>query len=149
MQTVKSLLASKKGIIYSVSQNSTVFDALAMMAENEIGAVLVIDDNVLQGVFSERDYARKVVLVGKSSKEILVRDVMTEKVFIIDGDCQIEECMKIMTEKRIRHLPVYENSQLVGVISVGDVIKSVVEEKQFVINQLEQYILGGRFIPQK
>jgi CBS domain-containing protein len=143
MKTVRDLLNKKTSEIYSVAPDSTVFDALVLMAEKQIGATLVLRDDALVGIFSERDYARKVALDGKSSKEVLVSDIMTEKVFIVEGTCSIEDCMQTMSSKRIRHLPVFEAGKLIGVVSIGDILKSVLEEKEFVITQLEQYISGG------
>ena len=142
MQMIRDLLNSKKREIISISPDASVFDALVLMAEKEIGAVLVVRDDKLVGIMSERDYARKVALQGKSSKEITVKEIMTEKVLIIESSSQIEDCMAIMTSKRIRHLPVFENGNLIGVISIGDVVKTVIEEKEFTISQLEHYITG-------
>jgi len=113
---------------------------LKLMAEKEIGAVLVLDGEQLAGIFSERDYARKVLLQGKSSKETPVREIMTEKVVCVHPEQTIEDCMGLMTDKRIRHLPVLEHKNVVGVISIGDVVKEMLSEQEFVIKQLESYI---------
>ena len=111
------------------------------MAENDVGALLVLDGERLAGVFSERDYARKVILQGKSSKELKVREIMTDKVFYVTPETSIEQCMAIMTDKHIRHLPILENGEKVlGVISIGDVVKETISQQQFIINQLESYI---------
>lgn len=140
MKTVQQLLDSKLPRLVSVSPDTTVLDALRVMAEKEIGAVLVLDGEQLAGIFSERDYARKVVLQGKSSKETPVREIMTEKVVCVHPKQTIEDCMGLMTDKRIRHLPVLEHKKVVGVISIGDVVKEMLSEKEFVIKQLESYI---------
>jgi CBS domain-containing protein len=140
MRTVREILLNKGYDIYSVSPEDTVFDALKLMAENKIGALLVIDNGSITGIMSERDYARKVVLEGKSSKDVKVKEIMSDKVLFVDIDRQVEECMALMIEKRIRHLPVFENQRLSGIISIGDVVKGIIDEKEFVINQLVQYI---------
>jgi CBS domain-containing protein len=140
MKTVREILLNKGYEICSVSPDDTVFDALKLMAEKKIGALLVIDDNQVVGIMSERDYARKVVLEGKSSKNALVKEIMSERVIYVTQDQLVEECMALMIEKRIRHLPVYENDDLIGLISIGDVVKAVIDEKEFVISQLVQYI---------
>lgn len=145
MQTVRDLLKNKAAGVVSVAPDTIVFDALKLMAEKDIGAVLVLQENQLVGIFSERDYARKVTLLGKNSKELKISDIMTAKVLTVESNCPIEECMQIMTSKRIRHVPVYENSELAGVVSVGDVIKAVIEGKEHLITQLEHYIIGGSF----
>lgn len=140
MKTVQQLLESKRYSVVSVAPSSTVLEALKVMAEKEIGAVIVIDDGHLVGIFSERDYARKVVLQGKSSKDTPVREIMTEKVVCVRQEQTIEDCMGLMTDKRIRHLPVLEHKKVIGVISIGDVVKEMLSEKEFVIKQLESYI---------
>jgi CBS domain-containing protein len=140
MKTVQQLLESKRYSVVSVTPSTTVLDALKVMADKEIGAVIVIDDGHLVGIFSERDYARKVVLQGKSSKDTPVREIMTEKVVCVRPEQTIEDCMGLMTDKRIRHLPVLEHKKVIGVISIGDVVKEMLSEKEFVIKQLESYI---------
>jgi CBS domain-containing protein len=144
MITLRQLLQSKGGEIWSVTSTSTVFDALRTMADKNVGALLVIDEGRLVGIVSERDYARKVALKGKSSKDTLVKEIMTEKVVYIRPDESIEECMALMTEKHFRHLPVIDNGTLIGVISIGDVVRTVISEQKFIIAQLENYISGGR-----
>lgn len=144
MTTVKQLLEAKGYDIWSIPPDASVYDALTLMARKNIGAVLVIDAGRLLGIMSERDYARKVVLMGRVSKDTSVRDIMTEKVVCVRTEQTVEECMALMTSKRIRHLPVLENDQLVGVISIGDVVKSLISEKEFIIEQLENYITGKR-----
>jgi CBS domain-containing protein len=140
MKTVQQLLESKRYSVVSVSPSTTVLDALKVMADREIGAVIVIDDGHLVGIFSERDYARKVVLQGKASKDTPVREIMTEKVVCVRPEQTIDDCMGLMTDKRIRHLPVLEHKKVIGVISIGDVVKEMLSEKEFVIKQLESYI---------
>jgi CBS domain-containing protein len=129
-----------KSNVYSVGPGDTVYDALRLMADKNIGAVLVRSDQQIDGIFSERDYARKVILLGKTSKETLVREIMTTRVISVEPEWTADQCMALMTEKRIRHLPVVEQGQLVGVISIGDVVRAVVEEQRFTINSLERYI---------
>ena len=141
MKTLRQLIAGKHKPIATVDPDSTVLHALEIMAENDVGALLVLDGERLAGVFSERDYARKVILQGKSSKELKVREIMTDKVFYVTPETSIEQCMAIMTDKHIRHLPILENGEKVlGVISIGDVVKETISQQQFIINQLETYI---------
>jgi CBS domain-containing protein len=144
MSTIREILRSKGNEVWSVTPETTVYDALSLMAERSIGAVLIISDNNLMGVMSERDYARKIILEGKSSKDVLVKEIMSPRVVYVDIDTNIEECMALMINKRIRHLPVYENNQLNGIISIGDVVKALIDEKEIVINELENYITGRR-----
>jgi CBS domain-containing protein len=144
MTTVSQLLQAKGSDVWSVMPGTSVYDALALMAEKNIGALLVLDGDELAGIFSERDYARKVVLRGKSSKDTPVSQIMTSKVVCVRPDQSIEECMALMTDKRIRHLPVLEDNRVTGVISVGDVVKAVISEQSFIIEQLENYITGAR-----
>ena len=133
-------MLSGKSNVYSVGPGDTVYDALRLMADKNIGAVLVRSDEQIDGIFSERDYARKVILLGKTSKETLVREIMTTRVISVEPAWTADQCMALMTEKRIRHLPVVEQGRLVGVISIGDVVRAVVEEQRFTINSLERYI---------
>ena len=144
MITVGHVLQEKGNRIWSVSSDTTVYDALTLMAEKNLGAVLVMDGARIAGMFSERDYARKVILEGKSSKETPVKEIMTKDVLFVRPDHSIEDCMALMTDKRTRHFPVMEGEQLVGVISIGDVVKAIISEHQFVIKQMENYITGGR-----
>ncbi len=145
MITVKQLLRSKGRAIWSIGPEATVYEALRLMAEKDVGALLVLDaGGGLAGILSERDYARKVVLKGKTSRDTAVREIMTEKVICVRADQNLEECMALMTHKRVRHLPVLENHQLVGVISIGDVVKAIISEQEFMIEQLENYITGSR-----
>ncbi len=143
MDTAESLLKTKGHDILSVSPDASVYDALTMMANKEVGALLVIEESELVGIISERDYARKIILKGKASKDTLVREIMTAKVIYVKIDTSVHECMALMTEKRIRHLPVFSGEQLVGVISIGDVVKDIISEQEFVIEQLEKYITGS------
>ena len=142
MKTVAQLLRAKGNEVVSVSPATPVFEALQVMAEKNVGALFVLEGESLVGVFSERDYARKVILKGKSSKEIPVHEIMTSHVLYIRPGQTIEECMALMTDKRVRHLPVLENDRLVGVISIGDVVKAIIAEQEFLIEQLQNYITG-------
>ena len=144
MKTVSTLLQSKGGDVWSVSPGTMVYDALALMAEKNVGALLVVEADRLVGIFSERDYARKVILHGKSSRQTPVGEIMTSKVVYVRPEQTIEECMALMTDKRIRHLPVLEGDRLAGVISIGDVVKAIISEQEFMIAQLENYIAGTR-----
>jgi CBS domain-containing protein len=143
-KTVAAILRSKGYDIYYVSPDATVFEALKIMADNGVGALLVLDGEKLIGIMSERDYARKVILLGKSSREAKVREIMSEKVFYVQPHRTADECMALMINKRIRHLPVIDDGKLKGVISIGDVVKAVIDEKEFVIEQLEEYISGRK-----
>ena len=141
MKTVREILLSKGNQVWSVTPDVTVYKALMIMADKSIGALLVLDKKGHPvGVMSERDYARKVILVGKSSKETMVKEIMSSKVIYVTPDKNPEECMALMINKRIRHLPVLDNGKLSGFISIGDVVKAVLDEKEFMIDQLVQYI---------
>jgi CBS domain-containing protein len=140
MKTARQLLANKPAGVVSVAPDASVYDALVLMAEKEIGAVVVLDGPKLVGILSERDYARKVILMGKSSKEIPVREIMTHRVLCVSPEQMVDECMAIMTEKRCRHLPVVQDKQVVGMLSIGDLVKEVISEQQETIQQLESYI---------
>jgi CBS domain-containing protein len=144
MMTVNDLLRSKGREVWTTRPDATVFDALVLMAEKNIGAVLVMDGDTLVGILSERDYARKVILLGKSSKETLVSEIMTPRVLYVRGDQNIDECLALMTDKRVRHLPVLNgDDRVVGVISLGDVGKAIIAHQVFIIAQLEHYITGS------
>ena len=143
MTTTKLYLQRKGNEVWSTRPDTTVFEALRLMAEKDIGALLVFESDQLVGIFSERDYARKVILQGKSSTETLVGEIMTPQVVYVRPEQTIEECMALMTEKRIRHLPVMEAGLVVGLISIGDVVKSIISEQEFVIEQLTNYITGN------
>jgi len=140
IKTIREILDNKGHQIWSVSPDTKIFEALQLMAEKNIGALVVLDGDKLVGIISERDYARKVALKGKTSKETPIRDIMTPKVLYVTPEKTAEDCMALMIEKRIRHLPVYEQDKLIGVVSIGDVVKAVIEEKKIAIEHLENYI---------
>lgn len=144
MKTVADLLQTKGPTVWSVAPGTSVYAALEMMAEKDVGAVLVLDAGRLVGIFSERDYARKIILRGKASRETPVRDIMTERVVYIRPEQTVAECMALMTNKHIRHLPVLTGDALIGLISIGDVVKAIISEQEFMIEQLENYITGRR-----
>lgn len=140
MKTVSQLLQGKSGGVLSVTPESSVFAALKLMAEKNVGALLVMNGDALRGILSERDYARKVILLGKSSHELAVRDIMSDKVVSVTPNQTVDDCMALMTGRRIRHLPVIDNGRVVGVLSIGDLVKAVIEMQQQTIRQLESYI---------
>ncbi len=146
MKTVIGILGEKGDHVWTVSPDMSVFDALQLMADKNIGAVIVVENDKIVGIMSERDYARKVILKGKASKHTLVRDIMTGNVLYVRPENTTEECMALMSDKRIRHLPVVTNEKLIGIISVGDIVKAIFEEDKFLIKQLQNYITGGQFI---
>ncbi len=143
MKSVRQVLPSKSRAVWSVSPSQSVFEALQLMAEKDIGAVLVLEEGKVVGIFSERDYARKVILKGKSSKETAVGELMTRDVLYVRPEQSIEECMALMTDKHVRHLPVMENDKLLGIVTIGDIVKAVISEQQFTIRELENYITGS------
>lgn len=143
MTTVRQLLDQKGRDVWSVHADSSTYEALRIMADKNIGALVVMEGSRLIGVVSERDYARKVILRGRASKETPVRDIMTSEVLCARPDHTVEGCMALMTGKRVRHLPVVDGERVVGMLSIGDLVKSVIDEQQFVIEQLEHYIHGG------
>ena len=142
MKTVKDLLGSKGNDIWSVGPDDSVFEAIQLMAEKEVGALMVMQEEVLVGIISERDYARKIILSGHSSRETSVKDIMTARVVYARPEQTVHECMGMMSEKRIRHLPVVDNERVVGMISIGDLVKAIISEQQSTIEHLEQYISG-------
>lgn len=143
MKTLKQLIDGKNRSLASVAPDQSVLRALEIMAHVDVGALLVLEDKRLVGVFSERDYARKVILQGKGSRHTLVREVMSSKVICVMPERTVDECMAIMTEKRIRHLPVIDAQQnVLGIISIGDVVKEIASQQKFIISQLESYITG-------
>jgi CBS domain-containing protein len=144
MTTVKSILQSKGSDIWSTAPDILVFDALKVMAEKNIGALLVMESDRLIGIFSERDYARKIALKGETSHNTLVRNVMTAEVISVTPDQHIENCMALMSDNHIRHLPVLDNNKLIGLISIGDVVKALISQHESTIKQLENYITGKR-----
>ncbi len=148
MKYVSQVLQKKGQDIWSVAPDSPVYQALELMAERNCGAVLVIDQETLVGILSERDYSRKVILKGKSSKNTPVEEIMSREVVCVQLDKTIDDCMALMTEKRVRHLPVIkEEETLVGLISIGDVVKEVISEQEFIIHELESYITGIPTMP--
>lgn len=144
MKIITEILKTKGRDVWTVSPDSTVYDALQVMADKNVGALMVLERDKLVGVFSERDYARKIILKGKASKDTLVREIMSTELVWVHPDQTIGVCMDLMTNERIRHLPVLDEGRLVGVISIGDVVKAIISEQEFTIQQLEQYITGGR-----
>ncbi|NLD70324.1 MAG: CBS domain-containing protein [Limnobacter sp.] len=144
MPTVAEILKSKAdNTVYSLEPDASVYDALKLMSEKNIGALLVIEEGRIVGIFSERDYARKIVLMSRSSKETPLRDIMTKSVRFVTPDETNEQCMALMTENRLRHLPVLDGDKLIGIVSIGDLVKAIISEQQFIIEQLEHYITGG------
>lgn len=140
MKTVSQLLQGKSSGVLSVTRESSVFDALRLMASKNVGALLVMSGDTLHGIMSERDYARKVILLGKSSQDMAVSEIMSDKVVTVTPAKTADECMALMTERRIRHLPVVDGGRIIGVLSIGDLVKAVIEEQQETIKQLESYI---------
>jgi CBS domain-containing protein len=144
MPSVRDLIRYKSGQpIWSISPDATVFEALQLLAEKKIGAVLVMQNEKIEGILSERDCVRKVDLEGKTSRLVKVKEIMTSHVLYIDIDQPLEECMAVMTEKKVRHLPVFEGDKLVGIVSVGDVLKEIISDQKFMLDQLSRYITGG------
>lgn len=143
MRTVGQLLTAKGTDIWAVAPDDTVFDALQLMADKNIGAVMVLEEGRVVGIMSERDYARKIILQHKTSRSTPVRDIMTSDVVCVRPDLNLDKCLALMTEKRIRHLPILrEGNELAGLVSIGDVVKSVIEDQKILINHLEDYISG-------
>lgn len=139
---IRDLLKVKEKDIWSISPDASVFEALELMAEKEVGALVVLEGDKAVGVISERDYARKVILIGKASKETSVREIMSSPVRFVTPDHTVAECMAIMTNQHIRHLPVLVGKRLDGIVSIGDLVKSIISEQGHLIQQLENYILG-------
>ena len=144
MTTVKHVLDQKGHHVHFIHPDASVFDALKMMAENNIGSLVVLEDGKLIGVITERLYAREIVLKGRTSPGTRVRDIMSTKVIYTRPDQSVEECMAVMTAKAVRHLPVLEGGRLVGIVSIGDMVKSVISDQKFIIEQLEHFIHGDR-----
>jgi len=140
--TVTHLLREKDSRIWSIKPDATVYEAIELMAAKNIGAVPVVDGEKLLGIVSERDYSRKVILRGKSSKETAVREIMTERMIVVGPEETVEHCMRLMTERRVRHLPVLENGQLVGILSIGDLVKWIIPAQNAAIDQLTKYVFG-------
>ncbi len=142
MKSVSDILNSKGHEIWAVKPDDTVFDSLQLMAEKEVGALLVMDADKLVGIVTERDYARKVILEGKSSKSSSVTEIMTKQVLCVAPERTIEECMALMTDKRARHLPVLDHKRVIGLVSIGDLVKAMISEQKMLIDQLQHYISG-------
>lgn len=142
--TVRQLLQTKGSKVYTVPPETTVLEALKQMAAQDIGAVLVTDSSGLRGIFSERDYARKIILMGRMSRDTSVEEVMSSDLVVVGPEATVADCMNLMTQNRVRHLPVLESGQLVGVISIGDVVKAIMTQQELMISELESYITGAR-----
>lgn len=142
MYTVKDILDDKGHEVWTISPAAKVISALKLMAEKGIGALVVMDGKKVKGILSERDYARKIILQGKSSLDTLVKEIMTNQVLCVSLEATVEECMAVMTKKRIRHLPVVEKGKLLGLVSIGDVVKSVISQQKIAIEHLQNYIVG-------
>lgn len=143
MTSVEKLLNNKNREIWSIGPNATVYDALQKMAEKDTGALLVTEEGVLVGIFTERDYARKLILKGRFSKDTAVSELMTNDVLYVEPNNSIEDCMVMMTAKRVRHLPVMDNGKLAGIVTIGDIVKQVISEQESTIHELEKYITGS------
>lgn len=145
MKSIRQMLETKGTRVFSITSDSNVYDALLVMAEMGVGALLVIDNDKLVGIFSERDYARRMVLKGKTSKNTPVKDIMTTSVITVSIDNTAQDCMNLMTDKHVRHLPVMEKDKVVGLLSIGDLVKETIAQQEFLINQLTRYIRGDEF----
>jgi len=144
MKTVKDILRVKGSEIHATTPDATVYDALKQMAENNVGALLVLAGEKIAGLISERDYARKTILKGRFSKETAVREIMTVNVITVGPEEDLEKCMELFTDKHVRHLPVIENEKIIGIVSIGDIVKGVIDYKEFIIQEQEKYIKGRR-----
>jgi len=142
MKILQRVLDAKGSEVFSIGPGASVFDALEEMAKRDVGALIVMEDGQVVGIFSERDYARKIILAGKSSHETPVRDIMTDRVIYARPDLTLEQCLALMTDKRIRHLPVLRGDDLIGVVSIGDLVKGIIDDQRFLISQLESYVSG-------
>lgn len=140
MKSLKQLLSVKGGDVFSIAPDAKVIEALRLMAQKDVGALIVMEHGRIVGILSERDYARKVILQGRSSEDVPVRDIMTAEVVTVDPGMSVEECMALVTQRRIRHLPVCEGERLLGVVSIGDLVKEVIADQEQTIRQLESYI---------
>ena len=143
MITVKDILQTKGHDVLTITPETTVYEALKIMAERNVGALVVLDGDTVSGIMSERDYARKVILHGKSSRELQVREIMTSRVYYVHPGQNVQDCMAQMTDKHVRHLPVIDEKRLVGIISIGDVVKTIMADQEDTIKLLENYITGG------
>jgi CBS domain-containing protein len=146
MSTVRQLLAQKDARIWTVDADATVFEAIAMMADKNIGSLIVTNGGKLIGIITERHYSRNVALQGKTSPTVLVGEIMERNVICVAPESSLEECMTVMTENRVRHLPVLDDGQVVGIVSIGDVVKSMISDQKWIIDQLEHYIHGEAYI---
>ena len=142
MTTMRDILERKGRAVWSISATAAVYDAIALMADKSVGALLAMDGERLVGIVSERDYARKVILMGKSSKDTRVQAIMTSELVKVSLESDVQECMQLMTERRIRHLPVMDGDRVAGVVSIGDLVKSIITEQALTIEQLERYVSG-------
>ncbi|MGO9687243.1 MAG: CBS domain-containing protein [Syntrophobacteraceae bacterium] len=142
MRNVRDILRDKGTAVYSISPDASVYDALRLMAEKNVGSLAVFEGDRMAGMISERDYARKIALKDKLSRETKVKEIMTTELLTVTPDTDLDECMELITDKRVRHLPVVENDRVIGIISIGDVVKGIIDHKEFVIGQLESYIKG-------
>jgi len=140
MKSLKQLLSAKGSQVYSIAPDAKVIEALQLMAHKDVGALIVMEGDTLVGILSERDYARKVILHGRSSQDVAVRDIMSSGVITVDPSQTVEQCMALVTQKRIRHLPVCEDDKLIGIVSIGDLVKEMIAEQEQTIRQLESYI---------
>ena len=143
MSTVDKLLKAKGSNAWSIDPQATVFGALELMLEKDVGGLLIVEEGKLIGIFTERDYARKLILKGRFSKDTCVRDLMTKNVLYVEPKNTVEDCMRLMTTKRVRHLPVLQDGKILGIVTIGDVVKRIISEQEFTIHQLENYISGG------
>ena len=145
MKSAAQILGSKPDqAIHAIAPSASVYDAVKLMAEKNVGALLVKEGEKIAGIITERDYARKIILMGRGSKDTLVRDIMTAEVLYVRPDRTSDECMALMTDNRVRHLPVMDGGKLIGIISIGDLVKDIISEQRFIIDQLEHYIRGDR-----
>jgi CBS domain-containing protein len=142
MKTVEDILKEKGREVWVISPHATILEALRLMAEKDVGALVVVEDDQIVGIISERDYARKIALRGKSSVNTPIKEIMTDKVYYVNPKTTVQECLALITQQSIRHLPVLENGKLVGLISIGDVVKSIIDEQETTITQLSDYITG-------
>jgi CBS domain-containing protein len=140
---ISALLHHKGTALWQISPEATVFDAIKLMAEKNIGSLLVMSHGILAGIFTERDYTRKIALAGKTSKQTLVKEILSRKVVTAASNYSVEECMRLMTENRVRHLPVLQNGEVIGIVSIGDLVNWIISAQDATIAQMEQYITGG------
>ena len=140
---ISTLLHHKGSTVWNISPEATVFDAIKLMAEKNIGSLLVMSHGILAGIFTERDYTRKIALAGKTSKQTLVKEILSRKVVTVTSNDSVEDCMRLMTENRVRHLPVLQNGEVIGIVSIGDLVNWIISAQDATIAQMEQYITGG------